>query len=98
MDNNLSAKADPSREDLAAMLDESLGESTRFEGKVVTGEVIGNEKHNAILDIGLKSEGLVNNREFAAPGQAPERKVSDKVEVYLERIENANVEAVLARE
>ena len=98
MANNLSAKAAPSREDFAAMLDESLGESTRFEGKVVTGKVIGIEKDIAILDIGLKSEGRVNIREFAAPGQAPELKVGDKVEVYLERIENANGEAVLSRE
>jgi len=37
-------------------------------------------------------------REFAAPGQAPEIKVGDKVEVFLDRIENARGEAVLSRD
>jgi small subunit ribosomal protein S1 len=92
------AKATPTRDDFEAMLAESLGESKRFEGKVVTGTVIAIEKDIAILDIGLKSEGRVNVREFAAPGQASEMKVGDKVEVFLERIENANGEAVLSRE
>ncbi|HCI46734.1 MAG TPA: 30S ribosomal protein S1, partial [Rhodospirillaceae bacterium] len=52
----------------------------------------------ALIDVGLKSEGRVPLREFAAPGQKPELTVGDTVEVYVERMEDKNGEAVLSRE
>ncbi len=91
-------KTAPLREEFEALLAESLGESTRFDGRVVTGTVIGIDKECAILDIGLKSEGRVALREFAMPGQAPEIAIGDTIEVFVERIENASGEAVLSRE
>ncbi len=91
-------KTAPLRAEFEALLAESLGESTRFDGRVVTGTVIGIDKECAILDIGLKSEGRVALREFAVPGQAPEIAIGDTIEVFVERIENASGEAVLSRE
>ncbi|MBW7835354.1 MAG: 30S ribosomal protein S1 [Sphingomonadales bacterium] len=91
-------KSAPLRAEFEALLAESLGESTRFDGRVVTGTVIGIDKECAILDIGLKSEGRVALREFAMPGQAPEIAIGDTIEVFVERIENASGEAVLSRE
>jgi len=91
--------ANPSRDDFAALLNESLGgENEAFEGRVVQGTVTGIENDLAVIDVGLKSEGRVPLREFAAPGQKAELKVGDTVEVYVDRVENANGEAMLSRD
>ncbi len=92
------AAATPSREDFAAMLNESLGETSQFEGKVVTGTIIEIDNDYALIDIGLKSEGRVPVKEFAAPGQSAELVVGDTVEVYVDRVENAHGEAILSRD
>src|SRR3546814_2562160 len=76
-------------DDFAALLDESLGESTSFEGRVVKGIVTAIENVVALIDVGLKSEGRVSLREFAAPGQKAELAVGDEVEVFVDRVENA---------
>jgi len=88
----------PSMENFAALLDESLGDVVRLEGTVLKGTVIAIEGDSALVDVGLKSEGRVALKEFAKPGQPSELKTGDEVEVYLERMENKNGEAVLSRE
>ncbi len=92
------ATAAPSREDFAALLDESFGNGNLQEGSVIKGTVVGIEKDVAVIDVGLKTEGRVPLREFSGPGRANELKVGDQVEVYLERVENALGEAVLSRD
>ncbi|MEP3915815.1 MAG: 30S ribosomal protein S1, partial [Parasphingorhabdus sp.] len=69
-----------------------------FEGRVVKGTVTAIENDMAVIDVGLKSEGRVALREFAAPGQKAEISVGDEVEVYVDRIENVNGEAMLSRD
>src|SRR3954447_11515482 len=89
----------PTRDDFAALLNESLGgENETFEGKVVKGTVTGIENDMAVIDVGLKSEGRVALREFAAPGQRAELKIGDEVEVYVDRVENSAGEAMLSRD
>jgi small subunit ribosomal protein S1 len=88
----------PSREDFAAMLEESYGGNEAFEGSVVKGTVVAIEKDMAVIDIGLKTEGRVAIKEFAGPGRESPLKVGDEVEVYLERVENALGEAVISRD
>ncbi|HKZ96960.1 MAG TPA: 30S ribosomal protein S1 [Hyphomicrobiaceae bacterium] len=88
----------PTRDEFAAMLAESLAKEDVFEGNVVKGKVVGIEKDLAVIDVGLKMEGRVPLKEFATPGKPAEIKVGDTVEVYLERVENALGEAVLSRE
>ena len=88
----------PSREDFAALLDESYGENEALEGSVVKGTVVALEKDVAVIDIGLKTEGRVALKEFMGPGREQPLKVGDQVEVYLERIENALGEAVISRD
>jgi len=88
----------PSREDFAAMLEESFGQAELAEGSVVKGTIVAIEKDLAIIDIGLKTEGRVALREFSGPGRDSTLKVGDEVEVYLERVENALGEAVLSRD
>jgi small subunit ribosomal protein S1 len=87
-----------SDDDFAAMLDETFDEERGFEGRVVKGTVIAIENDFAVIDVGLKSEGRVPLREFAAPGQKAELKIGDLVEVYVERFEDRNGEALLSRE
>jgi len=95
----MATTAFPSRDDFAAMLNESLGgENETFEGKVVKGIVTGIENDLAVIDVGLKSEGRVPLREFALPGQKAELKVGDEVEVFVDRVENAAGEAMLSRD
>jgi small subunit ribosomal protein S1 len=89
----------PTRDDFAALLNESLGgENEAFEGKVVKGTVTGIENDMAVIDVGLKSEGRVALREFAAPGQKAELNIGDEVEVYVDRVENSAGEAMLSRD
>ncbi len=94
----MATAANPSRDDFAAMLDATLGTSGTFEGRVVIGTVTGIENDLAVIDVGLKSEGRVPLREFAAPGQKAELKVGDEVEVYVDRVENSMGEAMLSRD
>src|SRR3569833_1746968 len=88
----------PSREDFAAMLEESFTQGSPQEGTVVKGKIVGIEKDMAVIDVGAKTAGRVAMREFAAPGRQADPKVGDEVEVYLERVENALGEAVLSRD
>ncbi|MDK4806460.1 30S ribosomal protein S1 [Novosphingobium pituita] len=90
----------PTRDDFAALLDETLGAAANggFEGRVVKGTVTAIENDKAVIDVGLKSEGRVALREFAAPGQPHGLKVGDEVEVFVDRVENADGEAMLSRD
>src|SRR5690606_17446634 len=89
----------PSRDDFAALLDETLGGRDFAEGSVVNGKVVGIEKDFAIIDVGLKTEGRVQLREFGLGEDGkPTVKTGDTVEVFLERVENAMGEAVISRD
>ncbi len=88
----------PTRDDFAALLEETLGVDGTFEGKVVKGIVTAIENDLAVIDVGLKSEGRVRLSEFAAPGQKAELKVGDEVEVFVDRVENMHGEAMLSRD
>jgi small subunit ribosomal protein S1 len=92
------ASREPASESFAALLDESLGQARSLEGAVLRGRVVAIENDTALVDVGLKSEGRIALKEFAAPGQRPEIKIGDTVEVYLERMEDKNGEAMLSRE
>jgi hypothetical protein len=61
----------PTRDDFAALLDETLGGAAAggFEGRVVKGTITAIENDKAVIDVGLKSEGRVALREFAMAGQ-----------------------------
>ena len=89
---------DAAMESFASLLEESFAEGELTEGSVVRGTVISIENDAALIDVGLKSEGRVALKEFSTPGQDSEIKVGDKVDVYLERMEDRNGEAVLSRE
>ncbi|WP_234853104.1 MULTISPECIES: 30S ribosomal protein S1 [Paracoccus] len=85
-------------EEFEALLNESFDIDTPDEGSVVKGRVIAIEAGQAIIDVGYKMEGRVDLKEFANPGEEPNIKVGDEVEVYLDRVENARGEASISRE
>ncbi|MGH7080171.1 MAG: 30S ribosomal protein S1 [Acetobacteraceae bacterium] len=82
----------------AALLDQTLGRDSGFEGSVVTGRIMRLTDEFAIVDVGLKSEGRVLLKEFASPGTAPEVHPGDTVELYVERYEDRDGSIVLSRE
>ncbi len=84
--------------DFAALLAESMGQQKNYTGNVVKGRIVDMTDDFAIIDVGLKSEGRVALREFAMPGQDPEIRIGDSVEVFVERMENRDGETVLSRE
>jgi len=94
----LATQTAPQKESFAALLDESMGVANSLEGTVIKGRVISIENDTALIDVGLKSEGRVPLKEFAAGGQEPGIHVGDTVEVFLERMEDKNGEAQLSRE
>jgi len=89
----------PTRDDFAALLDQSMGGRDFMEGTVVRGDVVGIEKDFAIIDVGLKTEGRISLKEFGVGEDGKSTiKVGDTVEVFLERVENAMGEAVISRD
>jgi small subunit ribosomal protein S1 len=92
------AAADAAMEDFDALIAESFGDHISIEGSVVKGIIISIEGDSALIDVGLKSEGRVALKEFTSPGQEHGLKSGDEVEVYVERMEDRNGEAMLSRE
>ncbi len=90
--------AAPSRDDFAAMLEQSFVTQSPQEGQVIKGTIVAIENDFAMVDVGLKTEGRISLKEFSMPGIPASVNVGDTVEVYLERVENALGEAVLSRD
>ncbi len=84
--------------DFAALLGEVLGENEAFVGSVVTGTIVSMNSDAITVDVGLKSEGRIPLKEFGLAGQRAELEIGDAVEVFVERLEDRNGEAVLSRE
>jgi small subunit ribosomal protein S1 len=95
-DVDSAAQAAGSDEDFEALLAASFISQDQLEGRVVHGVVVAVENDAVIVDVGLKTEGRVQKREFAKAGE--EVQPGDEIEVYLERIENALGDAVLSRD
>ncbi len=64
------------------------------EGQIVVGRVLAVTDQDVLVDIGFKSEGSIPIEEFGDP---PEVKVGDKVEVYLDTIEDADGQLILSK-
>ena len=96
----MATNPNPTRDDFEALLNEQLGGAGEdgFEGRVVMGTVTAIEAGHAVIDVGLKSEGRINLKEFARGEEDHGLKVGDEVEVYVDRVENADGEAMLSRD
>jgi len=65
------------------------------ENQVLTGRVIGMNDKDILIDIGFKSEGLIDRSEFP---QNALPQIGDQIEVYLEYLEDRNGNLVLSKE
>ncbi|MBA4165448.1 MAG: 30S ribosomal protein S1, partial [Erythrobacter sp.] len=92
--------ANPTRADFEALLNEQLGGAGEdgFEGRVVKGTVTAIENGFAMIDVGLKSEGRIPLKEFARSEGDHGLAVGSEVEVFVDRVENADGEAMLSRD
>jgi small subunit ribosomal protein S1 len=95
---DMATSAQPTRDDFAALLDATIGKDQGFEGRVVRGVVTRLENEFAVIDVGLKSEGRVPLREFADLTGKVDLAVGSEVEVFVDRVENAQGEAMLSRD
>ena len=98
MASQTTSAAETATENFADLLAESFGENTNIEGSVVRGFVIAVEGDAVIIDVGLKSEGRIPLKELTTPGQEPSVNVGDEIEVYVERMEDKNGQAMLSRD
>lgn len=96
----MATSANPTRSDFEALLNEQLGgaEDGGFEGRVVKGTVTIIENGKAVIDVGLKSEGRIDLKEFSRGDEGHGLSVGDEVEVYVDRVENSDGEAMLSRD
>ena len=85
-------------EDFESLLDESFGQGVGKEGQVVSGTIIQREGDEFVIDVGLKSEGRLDVREFYDSEGNLSVEVGDRVDVFVERTEDQNGQAVLSRE
>ncbi len=92
------AKVTPERESFADLLNESFGAAENLEGSVIKGRVISVSDDFAMIDVGLKSEGRVELKEFVGSDGKISVNAGDVVEVFVERMENRMGEVVLSRE
>ena len=79
------------RKDIEAAYDQTL--SKIVENEVVEGTVTAISKREVIVNIGYKSEGVIQAPEFR---YNPDLKVGDKVEVYVESAEDRKGQLILS--
>ncbi|MFA6470823.1 MAG: 30S ribosomal protein S1 [Candidatus Latescibacterota bacterium] len=65
------------------------------QGNIVTGTVLMITDTSVIIDIGFKSEGSINLQEF---GDTSDINIGDKIEVFLEDVENQDGQLVLSKQ
>jgi len=102
VDRNLIASLDVSDDEAAALVRDAFGKDVALgdmdallegaiedfaPGSILDGEVIGFAGDDVVIDVGLKSEGLISKQEFDDPA---EMKPGTKVKVLLEQIEGEN--------
>ena len=85
-------------ESFAELFAEQIKQDDKKEGQVVKGTIISIENDMIIIDVGYKTEGRINLREFSGKDNKKEPEVGDVIDVYLEKVENRFGEAVLSRE
>ncbi len=93
--DNLSNDEDSYSKEERAKMEEVYNEtlSTVVENEVIDGTVVNISKREVVINIGYKSEGVVNANEFR---YNPELKVGDTVEVLVETQEDNNGQLIIS--
>ena len=85
-------------ENFNELLEKSLLDFKYKEGQIIKGTVLSIVNDTVVVDVGLKSEGRIPIKEFHSPGEEHNVKVGEKYDVYLEKLENKEGEALLSRD
>ena len=91
LDNSVESYSSRQRADLEELYNNTL--NTVTEKEVLEGTVIALNKREVVVDIGYKSDGIVSLNEFR---YNPELKVGDKVDVYIESLEDKKGQMILS--
>ncbi len=91
LESGLDAYSEKERDDLENLYNNTL--NTVTEKEVLEGTVISLNKREVVVDIGYKSDGIVSLNEFR---YNPELKVGDKVDVYIESLEDKKGQMILS--
>lgn len=73
------------------------GAPSQNEHKLLKGRVVAITPTDVLVDVGLKSEGIVPVEELTGPNGEVTVKPGDEVEVFIERLEDANGYVVLSK-
>jgi len=89
---------DLNQNDMAALLAESVSPINIKRGDVVEGEIVRIDQEEILVDIGLKSEGVLSTKELPSSGYGSfnELHLNDKVLVYIIQPETSEGHAVLS--
>jgi small subunit ribosomal protein S1 len=83
----------------AALFEQSVeGGDFAREGEIISGTVVQVGRDSVVVDIGGKSEGVIQLREFADAAGVTVVKAGDKVDVYIESRENDDGLVTLSKE
>ncbi len=93
IDFDLSQFGSDEKAEMAQMYEETLKDFV--EGSIVKGKIIEVRSNEALVDIGYKSEGLVDGNEFADLSAV---NIGDEVDVLLDEIEDDNGMVILSKE
>ena len=85
-------------ENFNELLEKSLLDFKYKEGQIIKGTVLSIVNDTVVVDVGLKSEGRIPIKEFHSPGEEHNIKVGERYDVYLEKLENKEGEALLSRD
>ncbi len=94
IEEELSAEEKSAHQEMEAYFEKSL--KNFKEGEIIIGKVLGLAKGLVTVDVGFKSEGLINLNEF--PEAEKDLQIGDEIEVFLERVEDNNGIVVLSKE
>ncbi len=94
MEEELSAEEKAAHQEMEAYFEKSL--KNFREGEIIIGKVLGLSKGLVTVDVGFKSEGLINLNEFLEAEK--DLQIGDEIEVFLERVEDNNGIVVLSKE
>jgi small subunit ribosomal protein S1 len=94
MEEELSAEEKAAHQEMEAYFEKSL--KNFREGEIIIGKVLGLSKGLVTVDVGFKSEGLINLNEFLDAEK--DLQIGDEIEVFLERVEDNNGIVVLSKE
>jgi len=78
--------------DMESLLSDQIGDFKP--GSILTGKIIGRVGDGFLVEVGLKSEGILNRQEFDAPGEV---EIGDTIEVMLEDMESDGGTVVLSK-